>query len=760
MPFVSSLRGEEPAVPLPAGVKAVWDAAKAYHEATPTRERIALNGLWRWQPAEGQPAQPPSANWGFFKVPGCWPGISDYQQKESQTVFPHPVWKGTKLGGITAAWYQRTMDIPAAWAGRRIALDLEYLNSLATVFVDEKKVGEIYFPGGELDLSAVCRPGSTQTLSIFVVALPLKGVMLSYIDSASGREVKGTVPRRGLCGDAFLVGTPAASRITDVQAETSVRKKEITILPAIEGLGDGRYSLRVRVLKDGKAIKEFTGPAFGASDLKNGRMAVTEKWMPADLWDLHTPQNTYDLEVSLADAGGHVLDTAWKTKFGFREFWIDGRDFYLNGTRIYLSAVPLDNAEISSALATYEAARESLERLKSFGTNYVYTHNYGCDPGSHLSFTEVLRAADDVGMLVGFSQPHFSHYEWKAEDADQSNGYARHAEYYVRAAGTHPSVVMYAMSHNATGYDEDMNPELIDGKHDPRESWGKKNVDLAMRVQAIVERLDPGRIVYHHASGNLGVMHDSNFYLNFAPVQEVSDWFEHWAAEGVKPAFTCEYGVPFSWDWTMYRGWYNGKREFGSGTVPWEFCLPEWNSQFYGDRAYRSTEPEKANLRWEAKQLRAGNLWHRWDFPNPPGSPRLEECQPVLALYLADNWRAFRTWGVSGISPWGYGEFWKLRDGANHARKEFKVDWEKLQRPGFSPDYAEPYDRMDLGFERADWIPTVAGQALLRNNRPLLAYIAGKGEGEQDAFTVKDHNYFPAARWPSRSSSSMIHGNR
>ncbi len=80
-------------------------------------------------------------------------------------------------------------------------------------------------------------------------------------------------------------------------------------------------------------------------------------------------------------------------------------------------------------------------RLKSFGINFVYTHNYGCEPGSHLSFAEILRAADDTGMLVALSQPHFSAYDWKTPDADQTNGYARHAEFYVRVAGSHPSVV-------------------------------------------------------------------------------------------------------------------------------------------------------------------------------------------------------------------------------------------------------------------------------------------------------------------------------
>ena len=73
----------------------------------------------------------------------------------------------------------------------------------------------------------------------------------------------------------------------------------------------------------------------------------------------------------------------------------------------------------SAAAATYDATRESLRRLKSFGINMVYTHNYGCEPGSHLSYAEILRAADDAGMLVSFTQPHFSHYNWKSPDADR-----------------------------------------------------------------------------------------------------------------------------------------------------------------------------------------------------------------------------------------------------------------------------------------------------------------------------------------------------
>jgi len=733
-------RPAQQAAPLPAGVKAVWDLSKAYRETTPTRERICINGLWRWQPASNVADKVPADGWGYFKVPGCWPGITDYMQKDSQTVYPHPSWGSQRLGGVTAAWYERQIVIPADWTGRRIVVSIEYLNSYAVVYVDGQRAGETRFPGGEIDLTSVCNPGGTHRLSLLAVAMPLKGVMLSYTDSALAREVKGSVARRGLCGDVYLVSTPAGPRIGDIRIDTSVRRQEFTLDAEIEGLTpDAQYVFRALILKDGRSIKEFTSRAFRGTDLKEGRLVSTEKWMPDKLWDIHTPQNTYDLEGSLLDAGGKVLDVLPALRFGFREFWIEGRDFYLNGSRIFLSALPVDNDEVSAAAATYKAARESLDRLKSLGINFVYTHNYGCEPGAHLSFSEILRAADDVGMLVSFSQPHFSHYDWQAPDADQNNGYARHAEFYVRAAQNHPSVVMYSTSHNATGYNEDMNPDMIDGLYDKRDQWSLNNVKKALRAESIIKRLDPSRIVYHHASGNLGSMHASNFYPNFVPVQELSDWFEHWATSGVKPVFMCEYGAPFTWDWAMYRGWYKGKREFGSAIVPWEFCLAEWNAQFFGDRAFQISEMEKQNLRWEAKQFRDGRLWHRWDYPHQLGSTDFPEREPVFGAYYTDNWRAFRTWGVSANSPWEHHILFKLRLGMDRNRmEELKVDWVDLQRPGFSPDYKEQrYERMDLAYERSDWIPTAGAQALIRNNRPLLAYIGGKPA----SFTSKDHNF-------------------
>jgi beta-galactosidase len=730
------------AVRLPDGVRAVWDLGAAARETTPTRERVCINGLWQWQPADPLSDRVPESDWGYFKVPGAWPGITDYMQKDFQTVHAHPRWKDTRLSSVTAAWYQREITIADNWTGRRIAVSAEYLNSYAVVYVDGRRAGELRFPAGEVEIGSLCRPGGRHTLSLLVVAMPLQGVRMSYNDSNAAREVRGSVARRGLCGDVFLTVAPADARIGDIRLDTSVREQQMTVDAELLDLApDAAYSLRVQVKDDGQVVKTFTSPAFDASGLESGRVRVSEPWLPDKLWDTHTPEHQYEMTVSLLDADGKPVDIARPVRFGFREFWIDGRDFYLNGSRIFLSAVPLDNAQVGAALATYEGARESLERLQSFGINFVYTHNYDCQPGSHLSFAEILRAADDVGMLVALSQPHFSDYDWQAADAEQTNGYAGHAAFYVRVAQHHPSVVMYATSHNATGYNEDMNPDLIDGIYDQRSSWAMNNVRRALRAEAIVRGLDPGRIVYHHSSGNLSPMHTSNFYPNFVPVQELSDWFEHWATVGVKPFFACEYGAPFTWDWAMYRGWFKGAREFGSAAVPWDFCLAEWNSQFVGDAAFRISEQEKRNLRWESERFRSGRLWHRWDYPHQLGSTDFDERYPVLANYLEHAWRAFRTWGVSAISPWEHHVLWKLRPGMDRNRRvELATDWQNLQRPGFSPDFLEQrYERMDLAYERSDWLATPAAEAMYRNNRPLLAYLAGKPA----RFTSQDHNFLP-----------------
>ena len=325
--------------PLPDGVRAVWDLK----QALPRGDAHAASGFA--STACGGGSRPrrrmacrPAAG-AISKCRAAGRESSDYMQHDCQTVYAHPSWKDANWATLAAAWYQREISVPKEWAGRRITLCLEYLNSSATVFIDGKKAGEAQFPAGEVDLTAALPTGQQARSQPAGRRPAAREVMLMFSDTNAARGGAGKVERRGLCGDVYLVGTPAGPGSATSRWTLRSARAQITLSAALEGLPpDKRYTLRAVITDHGQKVGEFTSKTFKAGDLQDGRFALTEKWKPEKLWDLHTPQNVYEAAVSLVEGDGKVLDAALPVRFGFREFWIDGRDFYLNGTRIFLSA--------------------------------------------------------------------------------------------------------------------------------------------------------------------------------------------------------------------------------------------------------------------------------------------------------------------------------------------------------------------------------------------------------------------------------------
>ena len=149
----------QPVAPLPAGVEAVWDTARAYRETTPTPQSVsASNGLWRWQPAaEEAEGQYLTATGAISRFPACWPGITDYMQKDCQTLFAHPGWRGRdRSGGRRGAWYQREIAVaPPTGPAAASPSPPTNLNSYAAVYLDgTKSVTCAPFPPARWDLTA------------------------------------------------------------------------------------------------------------------------------------------------------------------------------------------------------------------------------------------------------------------------------------------------------------------------------------------------------------------------------------------------------------------------------------------------------------------------------------------------------------------------------------------------------------------------------------------------------------------------------
>ena len=100
---------------LPATVKVAWDMSKAWRETTPTQERICINGLWRFRPADSYTEGVPAAGtgWGYFKVPGPWP----QGKEQGQAIYGVEPWV-EKCGSLDACWSSREITVPAEWNGR------------------------------------------------------------------------------------------------------------------------------------------------------------------------------------------------------------------------------------------------------------------------------------------------------------------------------------------------------------------------------------------------------------------------------------------------------------------------------------------------------------------------------------------------------------------------------------------------------------------------------------------------------------------
>ena len=233
-------------------------------------------------------------------------------------------------------------------------------------------------------------------------------------------------------------------------------------------------------------------------------------------------------------------------------------------------------------------------------------------------------------MLVAFSQPHFSHYDWKAAGRRSATTAMRaHAEFYVRAAQNHPSVVFYSMSHNACGG--------LRRRHGPGTDRRPARSDMTpwalQRVEAgaagagdrQAPRPEPDCLSPFGRATSARCI-TTQFLPQLRPdAGACATGSTHWSQAGVKPVFMCEFGTPFTWDWSMYRGWYKGEARFGSagavGVLPCRMERAVPRRQRLSHHRYGET-----NLRWENGQYQAGNVWHRWDYPRCAGQRQLSDA--------------------------------------------------------------------------------------------------------------------------------------
>ncbi len=638
-----------------------------------------------------------------------------------------------KLDELNSAWYLREIEIPASWAGRKILLTADMLQSCAKIYVDGMEAAELYYPGGEADLTGKLIPGKKQALALLVSANPVESS--NFMAPERLIKLESSLANRGITGDLYLDSRPLAASVSDVHVITSVRNKAIDFDTGFAALPTGTYRLSAEVsdATNGKAVKRFESMPFQSDGKAGFRYVFSGKWSDPKLWDTDTPENLYVVKLRLLDAKGTLLDEFLPQEFGFREFYIDGRDFYLNGKKIHLRALVTKTPQ-ESDFGSDMHIEHLVKSARGFGANFLIGWNYSFTPGV-FSYPEGFhKGTSKRGMLTSLTLPHFKDFAPGLENPEQAAAYRRQAEHLIRRYQNVPGVIMNVMNHNATGYMGDQNPQRIGTAYRPEQGravGALRNRAQAEMAEKIAKGIDSSRPLYHHQSGNLGDVFTLNIYLNWSPRQERGDWLENWSKEGVMPVMFVEWGLPHVASWSSFRGPAFIWRSAGVQCL-W---VNEFNAAILGEDAYRN-EPAKERLYAHQEKLIKGN--RETYFSALGGNSilnQVEDVNRVRAYYAARTFRNLRWWGISGLLPWDQFLCWSWvsnGEGSHDNPDAFR----DLKRPGIVLDRILARGEY-INNPIAEFLLNTTGKSVHAGFTELLGWIGGAA-GE---ITEEGHNF-------------------
>lgn len=708
-------------LPSPDGSTAakLFSLDDAAHIRTAHREKISLNGLWRFLPVfdRRQEALPAAEGWGWFKVPAAWPDCSN-PSNDHLFYLPAREEELLRKQPLHCGWYERDFTVPAEWKGRRIKLEFDLVQGNGECFIDGRSVGTVTFPGGELDITRRATPGKPQQLRIRLSAEP--GGFSHFMGMSREYKSVRELANKGLVGDAWLLSVPERCEISDVRVETRpVTGETILFDTGFARLPAGKYTLEALVEEKGRLVKRFRSESFRSSGAAEFRHAFRQEWRDPKLWDIDTPENLYTLRMVLRDETGSELDCFFPQEFGVREFTIDGRNLRLNGRTIHLRALPVNHTGIAA-----DANRDKILHLartaKAMGINFLfdgdrcYNFRIGGNSYSDLFRTELSRH----GILTALAMPHaITDFGGKLDDPVIAEAYRKLCIYRIRRVQNVPGLVFYAVNHNALGYADMQNPLTMGTDWRPEQAGlGTGRRTAGLKAEAIIRSIDPTRPVYHHDAGNLGRISAQNFYLNWVPAQERSDWLEHWEKEGTMPILFVEYGIPHVASWSSNRGpYFIWRSPEVQGT--W---LDEFNAEYLGEEAYAFRETKQRMFRREyaaAKNNTPTRFLTAGDVLRDPATHK------VRAMMLMRNLRDMRARGLSGFQPWDHASFHDIvkavKTGLNPDR------FKNLKAPGPVADLIRPSSYI-LSDPYSTFRTNPTGKALEHGYRELLGWIGGK----------------------------------
>jgi hypothetical protein len=425
-----------------AGVKETWFS----RDLTATT-RISLPGILQTQgygddiTAETQFIAALPRDMAWYKLPQ----YAEYT-KPGQVEVPYLSQPVKHYLGV--AWYQRDIEIAAAWKGKRVGLNLERTRWQTTVYLDEKEMGTCHslVAPHEYDLGLVA-PGMHR-LSIRIdnrMILPYR------FDGHGVSDAEGST-WNGIVGRIELSATSPVW-IEDAQVFPNVANKSAQIKVRIGNATGDAGSGTLAVGATNVAV---------SWDASGGDATIDVALPGATPWSEFTPVLQH-LTVKLT---GTSADDHRDVTFGLREIKSEGKKILLNGELFNLRAThdgggfPLTGYPATD-VATW---KRIISICKNWGLNGIRFHSW-CPPGA--AFT----AGDELGF---YFQPECG--MWNSFDAEGKMLAVLNDETarLLKAYGNHPSLVLLNATNEPAGNYQGQLPGWDKKWHDadPRRLYG------------------------------------------------------------------------------------------------------------------------------------------------------------------------------------------------------------------------------------------------------------------------------------------------
>jgi len=636
--------------------------------------------------------------------------------------------KGKPVGEYAQAWYRRTFLVPQEWSKQDVSLEFEHIKGSATVYVNGREAGRSTLPSGNLvvPITMFLLPGKENEIRV-LSALP---------ENAKDRRV-------GIFGDVWLTVRPEGNFGTPI-INTSVREKRLTL--QLDNTPEGR-EIEVRILDSDRVVAEKIWPTT-----EDGKYELP--WIPEVLWSPETPK-LFTAQIIMRD-GKQVLDRA-DVRFGFREFWIAGGEFILNGKKLLLkadSALPTDWSP--SWVFDDRVFRDDIALARKMNLNALLM-----GPETPARLYDI---ADEEGILILQKGLIRSHAE-----RDQANDAAEWWKDFEQEARitlgnpllkNHPSLIAWIVDvwynfHSGTAnpeyigmearkgtrlmFDESGNLEKRENVLDPNIEQGipklrKEHLD---RVIEICRKYAPEFEYFTNGSGHAGEVFSTHIYHTWgAPRSELKALFERWKREKNLPVYAGEISQPYLISFYDLEKAHNGGAPY----------FLENGARLFGNEAY---------LYDGVYTLRP---FHDLT-PDGVFANQVEEMSgkvptyflpeifvDTAAIYTNTLFPAWRADGFTGFGTFGYVREGHWATAGISPRSLRSPSPESLSRPGITPQSWARGDAVTLPANPFDQVPhfrlNIIAPPLERSMKNLTLIIAGP---ERDPY-LDDHAYFTGDR--------------